>query len=277
MKVDRLLSRFRSFKDYLGDPIGRGGSIYRGRFALKGRNVEGWARRCDSSMPRPPDSVTVTYSGEVIGTIREFTGGPPEYRFVLDAGFDITASDVLQERFRVFAVNSIGQQFAIQADGRMQADYIRETRVAEPDIELTIEFSQDGNAGPYLRDGWCNREPKFTRTLGKASFMEIPVNEPHTNYHIEMHLMPFIVPGRLPSQGLDVYVNDYLVSRSNLRDIDKTVTLEVPQYLLVEQAIKLRFDFPDASRPSDLNPDSKDKRVLAITFKKMVLSRQSDA
>ena len=76
----------------------------------------------------PPDSVTVTYSGNVIGTIRKFTGGPSDWRFVLDSGFDITPSDVLQERFRVFAVNSIGQQFEIRADGRVQADYIRETR-----------------------------------------------------------------------------------------------------------------------------------------------------
>ena len=278
MKVDRLLSRFRSFTGYMSDPIRRLGLTYRGRFALKGRNVEGWVRRDDvvGSIPHPPDSITVTYSGKVIGTIREFTSGPPEYRFVLDTGFDITGADVLQERFMVVAVNNIGQQFVLKADGKMQADSIRGTRPRESDIELTIDFTQDGNAGPYLRDGWGAREFKFTRTEGKVSFMEIPVREPQTNYSIEMHLRPFVIPGKLPSQGLDVYANDSLTIRSGLRGAEDVVKFQVPQDLVVEQSIKLRFDLPDASRPSDLNPDSKDKRILAVAFRKLILSRQLD-
>ena len=151
--------------------------------------------------------------------------------------------------------------------------YIQGTRDRESDVELTIEFTQDGNAGPYLREGWCNRERKFTWTQGKVSFMEIPVKEPQANYHIEMHLRPFIVPGKLPAQDLDVYVNDFLVSRSSVRGADKPVTFEVPKDLVVDQSIKLRFDLPDASRPSDLIPDHKNKRVLAVAFEKLVLSR----
>jgi len=276
MKVDRLLSRFKSFTGYLGDPIKREGSIYRGTFRLEGRHVEGSVWRFDGSLPSPPDSVTIAYSGEVIGTIQEFTGGPPRWQFVFDTGFDITTADVLRERFTVFAVNNLGQKFVLQADGRMQVGYIRGTRDRESDVELTIEFTQDGNAGPYLREGWCNRESKFTWTRGNASFMEIPVKEPQANYHIEMQLRPFLVPGKLQSQSLDVYVNDFLVGRSSVRGADKPVTFEVPKDLVVEQSIKLRFDLPDASRPSDLIPDHKNKRVLAIAFEKLVLTRRLD-
>ena len=47
MKVDRLLSRLRSIKDVLGDPGRKDGMLYRGKFALKGRCVEGWVVRDD--------------------------------------------------------------------------------------------------------------------------------------------------------------------------------------------------------------------------------------
>jgi hypothetical protein len=274
MKVDRLLSRLKSFTGYMVDPIKREGSLYRGRVTLKGRTVEGWVRRSDGSIPRPPDSVTVTYSGNVIGTIRAFTGDPPEYRFAFDTGFDITAADVLQERFRVFAVNSLGQQFALLPDGRAQVDLIRGTRDRESDVELTIDFSQDGNARPYLREGWHASDRRSTWTQGNFSFMEIPAKEPQANYHIEMHVRAFVVPGKLPSQGLDVYINDSLTSRSGLRGAEDVVKYQVPQDLVVEQTIKLRFDLANAARPTDLVPDSKDKRILGLAFRKLILSRQ---
>lgn len=276
MKVDGLLSRLRSFTGLLVDPIRPLGSLYSGKFTLKGRTVEGWVRRCDGATPRPPDSITITYSGNVIGTIREFPDGPPPYRFVLDTGFDITTADVLQERFRVFAVNNIGQQFHLQTDGKAQVDYIRGTRDRESDVELTIDFSQDGNAAPYLREGWHPKERRSTWTKGKVSFMEIPVRESQANYHIEMHVRGFVIAGKLPAQGLDVYVNDSLTSRSSLRGAEEVVKYQVPQDLVVEQSIKLRFDLPDAVRPFDLVPDRKDTRVLAVAFRKLIVSRQLD-
>jgi hypothetical protein len=107
--------------------------------------------------------------------------------------------------------------------------------------------------------------------------MEIPVKEAEANYHIEMQLVPYLVADKLPSQDLDVYVNDDLVTRFCLRAGDKNVTFEVPRYLVVEQSIRLRFELPDAARPCDLNPDSKDKRVLAFAFRKLALSRQLHA
>ena len=42
MKVDKLLSRLRSITGYMADPISKEGSIYAGKFILKGRTVEGW-------------------------------------------------------------------------------------------------------------------------------------------------------------------------------------------------------------------------------------------
>jgi hypothetical protein len=276
MKVDRLLSRLRSIKDVLGDPGRKEGTRYRGKFELKGRCVEGWAARDDGGPSCPPEFVTVSYNDEVIATIREFTSAPPRWHFVFDTGTDITAADVLQERFKAVAVNNLGQQLALRPEGRMQVGYIRETR-PEPNVELTIDFSLNGNAGPYLREGWCSAGPEYTWTRAKVSFMEIPVKEPQVQYNIEMHLKPLLRHGKLPSQGLDVYVNDYLVSRSNLRAADSTVTYEVPPYLVMEQSIKLRFDLPDASRPSDIIPNNTDQRLLAIAFRKLVLKRQLDA
>ena len=211
MKVDKLLSRLRSITGYMADPISKEGSIYAGKFILKGRTVEGCGTANDGATPRPPASITITYSGDVIGTIREFSDGPPPYQFALDTGFDITTADILQQRFRVFAINSIGQQVDLQSDGKAQMDYIRETRHRETDMELTIDFSHEGNAAPYLREGWHARDLRSTWTKGSVSFMEIPVTDPQANYHIEMHLRAFIVPGKLASQGLDVYVNDFAI------------------------------------------------------------------
>jgi hypothetical protein len=198
--------------------------------------------RDDGGPSCPPDSVTISYSDEVIATIRDFTNDPPRWQFVFDSGSDITASDVLQERFKVVAVNNLGQQLALMPEGRMQMDYIRGTRASETDVELTIDFSQEGNARKYLQHGWGSTELKCTRTEGKASFMEIPVKESQVNYRIEMHLRPFVIPGKLLSQDLDVYVNDSLVSRSSLRGAESIVTYEVPQYLHAGHSIKLRFD-----------------------------------
>ena len=59
--------------------------------------MEGSVWRFDGSpLPSPPDAVTIAYSGEVIGTIQEFTGGPPRWQFVFDTGSDITTADVLR-------------------------------------------------------------------------------------------------------------------------------------------------------------------------------------
>src|SRR5271168_3961374 len=109
MKVDRLLSRLRTIRDVLGDPGRKEGTLYRGKFALKGRCVEGWVVRYDGGPSCPPECVTVSYSDAVIATIREFTNDPPRWQFVFDTGSDITVSDVLQERFKVVAVNNLGQ------------------------------------------------------------------------------------------------------------------------------------------------------------------------
>ena len=55
MKVGTLLSRLISFKGYMADPIRPLGSLYGGKFTLKGRTVEGFVRRTDGATPRPPD------------------------------------------------------------------------------------------------------------------------------------------------------------------------------------------------------------------------------
>jgi hypothetical protein len=280
MKIDRLLSRFRSIKDVLGDPGRKEGTLYRGRFVLNGRCVEGWVVRYDGGPSCPPESVTVSYSDEVIATIREFTireftNGPPRWQFVFDTGSDITVPDVLQERFKVVAVNNLGQQLALLPEGRMQLDYIRETGPAS-DVELTIDFSLNGNAGPYLGEGWCHRGPNLIRTLGKVSFIEIPVKEPQAHYVIELRVRPYVVPGELPTQGLDVYLGNYLISGSSLRGPEDIVTFEVPQEWVAGQSIKLRLDLPDAARPSDLIPGNKDNRVLAIAFRTLLLKRRLD-
>ena len=158
-------------------------------------------------------------------------------------------------------------------EGRMQVGYIRETRPG-PDVELTIDFSLDGNAGPYLREGWCHRGPKLMRTLGKVSFIEIPIQEPQAHYVIEIRVRPYVVSGGLPAQGMDVYLGDHLISRSSLRGPEDIVTFDVPHEWVVGQSIKLRLDLPDAARPSDLIPGNKDDRVLAIAFRTLHLRRQ---
>jgi hypothetical protein len=134
-----------------------------------------------------------------------------------------------------------------------------------------IDFREGGNIILYQREGWSDAEKDFTWIDGKSATVFIPIAKTNTDIILKATLLPFLVPGKLDNQEVDIYVNDakigaWKINQPGLREY----SVVIPKNLLAAPQLKINFRIPNAIAPLRLGYNT-DPRILGIAVQSMVL------
>jgi hypothetical protein len=269
-----LLSRIRTaFRDGWHDPATRYGSIYVGRFEIKGSRVVGSLKHQFEISCRPPKAVTLHRDRVEVARTDRFEPYAGGWSFSIESGSQFTGDDILKDRLEVFGVDRLGGRSKLHLEGAVQLTYVREAYGVPSEAELTIDFARTGNSGGFVREGWYGAEEEHRWTAGKFSTIELPLQVRGAQYELEIVAWPFVVAEKLESQELNISVDGTQLERLYLRRGHNYISCLIPQNLSRSASILIRFDHIDAARPRDFDPKLGD-RTVAIAFKTVKLLRR---
>jgi len=167
----------------------------------------------------------------------------------------------------------------LRTDAAWQRDFPgRNVSEAPPFPEYdyaTIDFSlatAEKNSVPadkYLWYGWSEREPQFRWTdRGTATItFSVKAITPST---LRLRMAPFLAPGKLDRQRVEVRLNDQLIKSLTLSNpAPEDYEIELPVSVLRNQNV-LTFTLPDAASPQSLAV-SEDIRLLGISVYELVI------
>lgn len=189
------------------------------------------------------------------------------WRFAIETGSHVSASDILHERVHVVVYTSTGDTQRLQLEGSTQLELIRE-QFTDPVIPfLEIDFREGGNSSEFAIEGWSGQEKTHRWTEGSQSALAFS-SPPHDRGHsLQLLLWPFIVPGRLAEQRLRVLVDETEIARLGVNQ-QSFLRFAMPLRPSPELTrVIVRFMHPDAASPASLGV-SEDPRLLAFAFKK---------
>jgi hypothetical protein len=189
------------------------------------------------------------------------------WRFAIETGAQVSASDILRERVHVMVCTATGDTQRLLLEGSTQLELIRE-QFTDPVIPfLEIDFREGGNSSEFAIEGWSGQETTHRWTEGSQSILACnapPCDRGHT---LQLLLWPFIVPGRLAEQWLRVLVDDTEIARLGVNQ-QSFLRFAMPLRPSPEPTrMIVRFMHRDAASPASLGV-SDDPRLLAFAFKK---------
>jgi len=138
-------------------------------------------------------------------------------------------------------------------------------------LGTTLDFGPDGNAEPYLAEGWSVGEPGFRWTDGMVASLLLPLDG-RTQDELLLHFSarPFTVDGQLAEQQLTLRVNGENLAQWSLQQSEQ-LTLPIPAALVATQrSLHIEFVLPDAASPEVLGV-SQDTRQLGIALQELRL------
>jgi hypothetical protein len=135
---------------------------------------------------------------------------------------------------------------------------------------IAVTFGLEGDAEPYLGEGWSGPEPGYQWTVGERSLVTLPDPGPADEYWLEMEVTPYVMPPLLPSQRLDIAVNGIFLKSYEVVPRG-TICCAVPGNLVMPgQTVRIMLDHPNAASPV-LVAGGGDDRRLAIAFNRLSL------
>lgn len=131
-----------------------------------------------------------------------------------------------------------------------------------------INFSKSGNAVPYQVSGWSVPEVG-TWTEGKKAELSIPIKTASSDIIMKVTLSPFIKPGTLDKQRVNIYVNNQKVGNWEITDCQNKEVIISRDYIL-NKTLNIVFELPDAVSPRELW-GVEDNRLLGVAFYSLTL------
>lgn len=229
-----------------------GGDLIDLRLALSayGPGVLLWVQ--EACPGHPPGAVTLVDERLLVGYVRRLA--PRDSVPDLDLESWLA---VLRRAHRI--VTEIGSTRALPSVGR----YIQSPRTE-------VLFGKEGNAEQWQGYGWSGSEAGYTWAVGESSLLTLENPGDSADYWLEMDVIPFIRPPLLPSQCLDIVVNDTLV-----HSFDPVVRGEIgcviPGKLIAgRKTVDIVFSHPRAASPMLVANEGDDRR-LGISFARVAL------
>lgn len=103
-------------------------------------------------------------------------------------------------------------------------------------------------------------------TIGNEVILDFKINESFSDLRLDLNYQTFNGP-----QTVQLYANDIPVTEFDANGIEERSVM-IPGETMNNENLKLRFYFPDAISPAELDPDSRNIRKLALDFYSMRLS-----
>ena len=139
-----------------------------------------------------------------------------------------------------------------------------------------INFGLKGNSTSYLGTGWGIAENGFNWTVGKSSSIVLPVNPSAKEALVlEATLSPFVLPGKLDRQRLNVFVNGEQVAQWSAES-SALFRAVIPARMTAGGSLELRFDLPDATSQSSMGIND-NLTVLGVQMTTLKVSKNRDS
>ena len=251
-----------------------GGSPLIGYFEVRVDRVVGWAK---VEYGASADSMVIEFvrRGAIIASCPA-TSQPAHNRFVFNIPIEerFTTKELALDHVAVVARDSDGNRGILRLDGAAQIEFLRELHTTPADIVLDLDFSHDGNARPYLLEGWYGAEADFTWTANDESFVAFDAPSKPGTYALRLTAGANIHESILPEQKLGIFVNqnqiaEWLYKYRHVQFNECRFSYDV---FTSSGRAMLQFYHPNAARPSDIG-DSPDGRRLAFNVKRLTIAR----
>ena len=131
----------------------------------------------------------------------------------------------------------------------------------------TLIFRQDGLIASYLQDGWASPSAGMTWSTGDRATLRFQVESPQAPVLLEAFFKPFLAPGQLDLQRVQVYLSGQAVGewRASINSFE-TYRLEIGAGSFPKNGVFiLEFRTPDSAAPAALGAGA-DQRVLGLAM-----------
>ena len=204
----------------------------------------------------------------------------------LPSGFDFEFSresfaELASTRIRVFGVSDRKGASELNYPGRAGSWVFapptsNREKPSDYQWNSTIHFGYEGNARWYLDEGWSDPERGFTWTVGKRASLVMRLSKPRSVVSLTATLNPFLHPGALDRQSVEILVNGRKVGRWTInRRGYRPQSMDIPPNFFSDlgQTI-LTFETPDSAAPVEFGA-SGDRRVLGVAFSSLELAQST--
>ncbi len=149
-------------------------------------------------------------------------------------------------------------KFRPESSTRMQQDF--------------LDFNREDNFRLLLSEGWCpslDGHPggRFLWAVGKASNFNLFLKNVKSGGSLNFVAFP-LVGDKLPSQTIDVFVNDHWTGKVVLIPKEERYSVDLKGDFLLTGRNRFRFEYAFCARPIDLGTGP-DVRELSVLFKKI--------
>jgi hypothetical protein len=174
---------------------------------------------------------------------------------------------------RVKASNEGGDTGTLTLDGARELELVRQYLGAPADPVFDLDFSEHGNARPYLGEGWHQAGGDLTWTDGQESWIHFGTPSEPGVYVLLIRYHALIV-NDINVQSLGIYLNGEMIGGAVTPDWNqesRQFRFDHAQFGGVETS-SLRLHHPTPARPCD-HSESPDTRMLAFAIYSMSLVR----
>jgi hypothetical protein len=142
-------------------------------------------------------------------------------------------------------------------------------------IELLhrLTFGANGDARPFLGDGWSVQEDDYTWTDGPQSRLRLPYTPGPGALMLEIAINPMLLVPVLPRQRLIVTINGIEIAREAVAGECSLGFDLPPEAHATADALDIVLDLPDATVPSTLGDANPDTRQLGFAVRELMLFR----
>lgn len=136
------------------------------------------------------------------------------------------------------------------------------------EIEYNKDYVFDESIVDYIKNGWSGVEGNFVWTDGKIASMSFLVSNTEGDIEIVAEADPYLANGELKNQRVNVSVHNKKVANWNMTETGKTYSAVIPEKLLVDNHIILKFDISNPASPAQ-HGMSAGERMLGVAFRKI--------
>jgi hypothetical protein len=135
-----------------------------------------------------------------------------------------------------------------------------------------VIFGEAGDSERYRVSGWSHTEKEITWTEGNSAVLQFAGVPAATSLRLKMTLSGFVRPPDLPSQPVELWVNDKKVTSWQVVGKAEFSALVPPRDSSTSDTLKMELKTPKATSPKTLGV-SDDPRVLGVCCFDLVLNK----
>jgi hypothetical protein len=142
----------------------------------------------------------------------------------------------------------------------------------EYSIGNKINFGADGNSKAFKVSGWSDAEAKHSWTNGVVSVLVMRLPARTKPISLKMKLAGLTKDPEVPSQPVEVYVNDQKIADWDVRELAMEYTAPIPPSITKDEGLlTITLKIPKAVSPKSLGI-GEDSRLLGLACMEVSLS-----